>query len=141
MKIAVLAWGSLIWDRRDLQIVGDFEANGPVLPLEFCRISGGGRLTLVVNERYGQLCKTYSAPSAFNALDAQRVFRFGAALGRRFARVPIPAPPADAFGEVLATRAADLPEEFRKAILGLYDAHYRSDATRLGPALFLAMCG
>ena len=28
----------------------------------------------------------------YNAQDAQRVFRFGQALGRRFARVPIPAP-------------------------------------------------
>ncbi len=38
MKIAILGWGSLIWDRRDLQIAGDWQQGGPVLPIEFSRI-------------------------------------------------------------------------------------------------------
>lgn len=76
----------------------------------------------------------------YNALDAQRVFRFGAALGRRFVRVPIPAAEPDLFAQALAEQAADLPVVARQGIQALYAAHYGSEATRLGPALFLAMC-
>ena len=70
MKSVVLAWGSLVWDPRDLQIAAKFIANGPLLPIEFCRISGDGRLTLAIDETFGALCKTYSAPSALEGLDA-----------------------------------------------------------------------
>ncbi|HPC62819.1 MAG TPA: hypothetical protein PKX23_19315 [Verrucomicrobiota bacterium] len=66
MRIAILGWGSLIWDRRDLPITGDWQGDGPVLPIEFSRISDNGlpappdfasrqagRLTLVIDERHG----------------------------------------------------------------------------------------
>ena len=69
MKIAVLAWGSLVWDPRELQAAAAFAPNGPLLPIEFCRVSGDGRLTLVVDENFGIVCKTYSAPSALQSLD------------------------------------------------------------------------
>ncbi len=69
-KIAVLAWGSLVWDPRDLQAAEKFAPNGPLLPIEFCRISGDGRLTLVIDETFGAVCTTYSAPSAIEDLDA-----------------------------------------------------------------------
>lgn len=70
MKISVLAWGSLVWDRRKLAIVGDFAPTGPRLPIEFCRVSRDGRLTLVIDETFGKPCVTYSAPSGFDDLDA-----------------------------------------------------------------------
>ncbi len=70
MKISALAWGSLLWDPRDLQIAAKFAANGPLLPIEFCRISDDGRLTLVIDETFGAVCKTYAAPSALEGLDA-----------------------------------------------------------------------
>lgn len=76
----------------------------------------------------------------YNALDAQRVFRFGAALGRRFVRVPIPATEPESFANILVGQTPDLSTEARTAVVNLYRAHYDSDATRLGPALFLAMC-
>ena len=76
----------------------------------------------------------------YNALDAQRVFRFGAALGRRFVRVPIPAAEPDLFALALQEQAADLPDFVRNRLLRLYAAHYATEATRLGPALFLSMC-
>jgi hypothetical protein len=69
MKIAVVAWGSLVWDPRELQAAAAFAPNGPLLPIEFCRVSGDGRLTLAVDENYGIVCKTYSAPSALQSLD------------------------------------------------------------------------
>jgi hypothetical protein len=53
MKIAILAWGSLIWDPRNLKIDKSQGNNGwfndgPMLPIEFARISQDGRLTLVI---------------------------------------------------------------------------------------------
>jgi len=69
MKIAVLAWGSLVWDPRDLQVAAEFAPNGPLLPIEFCRVSRDGLLTLALDETYGAVCKTYSAPSAIQSLD------------------------------------------------------------------------
>jgi hypothetical protein len=53
MKIAILGWGSLIWNPRDLPISGKWQQDGPVLPIEFSRISDNGRLTLVIDERHG----------------------------------------------------------------------------------------
>ena len=41
VKSVVLAWGSSVWDPRDLQIASKFAANGPLLPIEFCRVSDG----------------------------------------------------------------------------------------------------
>jgi hypothetical protein len=70
VKSAVLAWGSLLWDPHDLQTTAKFVANGPMLPIEFCRIATDGRLTLAIDETFGALCNTYSAPSALESLDA-----------------------------------------------------------------------
>ena len=69
-KIAVLAWGSLTWDKRDLRIADQFEPTGPRLPIEFCRVSGGKRLTLVIDEINGAECITYQARSSFDSLEA-----------------------------------------------------------------------
>ena len=69
MKIAVLGWGSLLWDPRDLQLASPFEPTGPNLPIEFCRVSKNHRLTLIIDETFGTLCRTYAGVSAFNELD------------------------------------------------------------------------
>ena len=70
MKIVVLAWGSLVWDPRELKTAAPFAADGPLLPIEFCRISKDGRLTLAIDESFGAICKTYSALTAYDSLDA-----------------------------------------------------------------------
>ena len=70
MKIAVIAWGSLVWAPRTLQATAEFAPNGPLLPIEFCRVSDDGRLTLVIDETFGAVCSTHSAPSALQDLDA-----------------------------------------------------------------------
>jgi hypothetical protein len=55
MKIAILGWGSLIKEPRDLPIVGEWQPDGPKLWIEFSRISRKGErkdcLTLVIDER------------------------------------------------------------------------------------------
>jgi hypothetical protein len=74
MKIAICGWGSLVWDRRDLPVFGEFKPGGPRLPLEFSRVSGGRdrrrRLTLVIDEENGAFCDTYVGQSASADLDA-----------------------------------------------------------------------
>lgn len=70
MSIAVLAWGSLVWNRGDLAIATAFQANGPLLSIEFSRVSGNGRLTLVIDEENGASCRTCMAVSALPSLKA-----------------------------------------------------------------------
>lgn len=73
----------------------------------------------------------------YNALDAQRVFRFGQAIGRRFARVPIPTPSVEEFARGLEPFASGLDAWLSEAVTHLYDAHRSDPSTELGPALFL----
>lgn len=75
MNIAILGWGSLIWDERS-----EFDnwhdgwlPDGPTLNLEFSRISESRAcaLTLVIDEHHGELCKVvYAMSKRQNANDA-----------------------------------------------------------------------
>ncbi|WP_134355312.1 hypothetical protein [Flavobacterium psychrophilum] len=51
-KTAILGWGSLIWQPKDLAFDKEFgwKEDGPTLPIEFARISKDGRVTLVITE-------------------------------------------------------------------------------------------
>ncbi|NDD91347.1 hypothetical protein EBZ37_04610 [bacterium] len=69
MKIAILGWGSLIWDQRDLLTQGVWQKGGPVLPIEFSRISSDGRLTLVIDEKNGVPVQTRFAQSGSETLN------------------------------------------------------------------------
>jgi hypothetical protein len=69
MKIAILGWGSLIWDQRELPTSGDWQKGGPILPIEFSRISSDGRLTLVIDEENGVPVKTRYAESGSGTLN------------------------------------------------------------------------
>lgn len=70
-KIAILGWGSLIWDLRGLPIKCKWLKNGPKLPIEFSRISQDGRLTLVIDIDKGEKVQTlYALSKRTNLLDA-----------------------------------------------------------------------
>lgn len=58
MRIAILGWGSLIWDPRELPRAGTWQCGGPTLPIEFSRVSRDCRLTLVIDYENGCLVAT-----------------------------------------------------------------------------------
>lgn len=70
MKIAILGWGSLIWNPQNLNYNKELGWNteGPYLPIEFSRISSNGRLTLVI-EKNAEMLKTLFAISHYEKLD------------------------------------------------------------------------
>lgn len=70
MKIAILGWGSLIWQPKDLKFDANigWKENGPILPIEFARISTDGRLTLVITPNGTEVPTLYSV-SSFDSLD------------------------------------------------------------------------
>jgi AAA domain (dynein-related subfamily) len=79
----------------------------------------------------------------YNALDAHRVFRFGQALGRRFAHVPMPPISVDDFEDALQPQLDLLPSpvnrvEVMRVLRGLYALHLGAQPP-LGPAIFLAV--
>ncbi len=62
MKIAILGWGSLIWQPKNLDFDKELNWNsgGPYLPLEFSRISEDGRLTLVIDSKAKEVQTLFS---------------------------------------------------------------------------------
>jgi MoxR-like ATPase len=75
----------------------------------------------------------------YNPQDAQRVFRFGQALSRRFVIVPVPTLKPGQFSKLLSDSYPGLPEPVADAITGIYSAHLAQPDTTLGPAVFLGM--
>lgn len=73
--IAVLGWGSLLWDLDDLapRVEGNWlTGSGPVLPLEFSRISAKrrGALVVVIDPEAGAPCPTQAIASCRDDIDA-----------------------------------------------------------------------
>ncbi len=69
MRIAILGWGSLVWDPRKLPLASSWMSGGPQLPIEFMRISSDGRLTLVIDHTNGVRIVSRFATSARSVLD------------------------------------------------------------------------
>lgn len=69
MKIGIIAWGSLVYDWDTLKIENDKWFNdGPELPIEFARISGNKKLTLVIYPAFDKV-KTHYSISSCNGID------------------------------------------------------------------------
>lgn len=70
MNIAILAWGSLVWQPKELKYDESFgwKSDGPILPIEFARISKDGRLTLVITPN-GTKVQTLYTLSGYKTID------------------------------------------------------------------------
>jgi hypothetical protein len=66
--IYVLAWGSLIWNPRELKTDGEWQKGGPILPIEFSRKSKRGNLSLVIDEKNGAPVSVRYSKSGFTSL-------------------------------------------------------------------------
>ena len=74
-KIAILGWGSLIWDPKDdfKKQIHEWKEDGPILPIEFSRVSNSrkGALTLVIDPDNGYQNRTkYTLSKRKNPEDA-----------------------------------------------------------------------
>ena len=72
MKIAILGWGSLICQPKDLAFDKEFgwKEDGPTLPIEFVRISKDGRLTLVITKNGTKVPVLYALSNYQNVEEA-----------------------------------------------------------------------
>ncbi len=70
MQIAILGWGSLIWQPKALEFDKEkgWQKDGPELPIEFSRISNDGRLTLVIDPKAEKI-QTLYATSLYEKID------------------------------------------------------------------------
>ncbi len=73
-KIAVIGWGSLLWDLDDLapHVTGQWQvACGPVLPFEFVRVSPKRKqaLVVVIDAEHGAHCATSHIESTRSTLE------------------------------------------------------------------------
>lgn len=75
-KIACIGWGSLIWEPRDLPIIGEWHSNGPSLLVEFARQSAEDHITLVIvvsNHRVPTLWAELNVETVAQAVEALKV--------------------------------------------------------------------
>lgn len=70
MKIAIIVWGSLYWDIRNLETTGEWFYDGPLLPIEYARISNDKRLTLVIKPNFDSVTTLYAISSKDNLREA-----------------------------------------------------------------------
>lgn len=68
-RIAILGWGSLISNPGRAAITSGWAHGGPVLPIEFSRVSRDGRLTLVIDPDHGVAVPTRYAESVRATLE------------------------------------------------------------------------
>ncbi len=72
MRIAIIVLGlPLLGIRRNLETTNDWFADGPMLPLEFARISGGNRVTLVIKPSFDNVTTMYAISSHDNLAAAR----------------------------------------------------------------------
>lgn len=123
-RVACIGWGSLVWNPEDLRCVGDWQSDGPVLPVEFARTSQDGRLTLVLTEGARPVPTLWVEVDYANGQAAREALRVRERTAPRFVGLwPGPAPSHGVGAEAIAIWAVDrkldavvwtaLPPKFR----------------------------
>lgn len=133
---------------RDVQVGrATSEVDSPPVELGWanepsCEVSGLGLLSgedVTDSQVRFNAGRDWRLLGTYNVVDAQRVFRLGQALGRRFVRVPITPIDEDRFRTVLERKSTRIPAEVLDRIVSLYAAHLDREDLLLGPAVFLRM--
>ena len=81
MKIAIIGWGYLIWDRRGLDVLPEWQPDGPLLPLEFARFADPPRIVPVLvagappQPTFWTLSRKRSMPAQIRTPFQERVWR------------------------------------------------------------------
>lgn len=70
--IVCIGWGSLIWCPKALPVASTWRSDGPDLPVEFARESGGRRITLVICDGRAAITVLWAALEAPTLDDAKR---------------------------------------------------------------------
>lgn len=124
LKIACLAWGSLEWRPETLKVDLPWKEDGPMLPVEYVRVSEKGHLTLVLTETGALIRVLWSTMSVDSLDEAIESLRFRE--GEKLSAKKIGRWPSDQeylFSDVISTWAASkgmnaviwtaLPAKFR----------------------------
>lgn len=70
-----LGWGSLIWQPKELPVVGPWRNDGPALRIEFGRQSRDGRITLILDQTAAPLPCLWTELKAESLAEARRQLR------------------------------------------------------------------
>lgn len=74
----------MIWDPRDLPYYGPWKTGGPILPIEFSRVSGNGRLTLVIDRSGPDISTRFALSPRVDISEAIEDLRKREETGKRF---------------------------------------------------------
>lgn len=133
--------GVLTWLTDKRVRVGDWVEHGkgsvPVY-LDWSRDSDS-RLVLTGEGREYLAGQDFRLLGTYNPVDAQRVFRMGQALSRRFKHVPIPPASIAEFQAIIEGRVemAELVATLVPRVSAIYSAHLAMPETEIGPGLLV----
>lgn len=74
-KIVCIGWGSLIWKPGNLKFKGEWQSHGPLLPIEFTRISNDGRVTLIIDKKAKSVRTFYRIMETHNLDEAKAALK------------------------------------------------------------------
>jgi hypothetical protein len=72
-RIALIGWGSLVYDPGDLQFSSAWHPDGPALPVEFCRQSRDERITLVLTPDTPRVTTLWATLAVRNLAEARQL--------------------------------------------------------------------